>query len=307
MQSTDTVVIVTPDDFKFNYQTSETNTFQNDVNLEQEKISEEALEESKNLEASLVARGVRVIRLPSKANSSTPDAVFPNNWFSIHTTSNGLVLVLYPMLNLNRRAERQVDVLTQRLNQHGIDIQETIDLTYFESESKALEGTGSIVLDRVNRIAYAARSPRMNSEALAVFCERMQYTPVEFSSYNEKGVLIYHTNVMMSVGTEFAVVCKESITDASEADRVVASLERTKKTIIYITLQQLYRMCGNILEVRSTSNEVRIAMSETAYETFTPEQREQLSQCGEIVHMDIRTIEAVGGGSVRCMLAEIFH
>lgn len=301
--------MVSPDHFQFNVETSATNSFQHEITDQDlaSKVSTNALSEFETLGNALASAGVNVCTMKSRADVCTPDSVFPNNWFSVHTENDTTTLVLYPMLNINRQAERQTDVLTDVLSAQGIHIDNTIDLTYFEKEGKALEGTGSLVLDRVNRIAYASISPRMDAEVLKVFCDKLNYTAVMFSSYNIDHKLIYHTNVMMSVGQHFAVLCKASITDRDELNSVVTSLESTGKLVIDITQDQLNNMCGNILELRSrTDGRAKIAMSNTAYHAFTTEQKEVLQRYGDIVHVDISTIETVGGGSVRCMLAEIF-
>lgn len=304
-QTTDTVVMVSPDDFKFNYQTGTTNSFQQ--NVERENIALDALSDFKQLQDALCQNEVRIITLASRTDVSTPDAVFPNNWFSVHRESGKTLLVLYPMLNANRQSERQVDVLIQALNREGVLVDDVFDLTHFESEKKALEGTGSLVLDRVNKIAYASISPRMHPEVLADFCAKMQYTPMTFSSVNESGMPIYHTNVVMSVGTHFAVLCKDCITNLKEAEKVVNSLMTSEKAIIYISQAQMNQMCGNILEVKSRDGKSKIVMSDTAFAGFTKEQIGVLKGFGDIVHANIKTIETVGGGSARCMLAEIFY
>ena len=302
-QNTDTLVMISPDDFKFNYQTGTTNSFQHD--LEQENIAIDAQCDFERIQTALKQQGIRLVTLASRKDVSTPDAVFPNNWFSVHAENNKVSLVLYPMLNANRQAERQIDALCDALATIGISIDEIIDLTSFESEGKALEGTGSLVLDRVNKFAYASLSPRTCLCALNDFATRMGYQPVTFLSTDESGYPIYHTNVVMSVGSDFAVLCKECI--AEGAEMVVQSLIDSKKEIIYITSSQLKKMCGNILEVQGQDGRPKIIMSDTAFGAFTKDQLALLSQFGDIVHANIQTIETVGGGSARCMLAEVFY
>lgn len=305
-QSTDTVLMVSPDHFQFNSETGETNTFQ--LRIQSDNIIYEAQRNFHNLQLALTESGVRTLTMKSPVEC-TPDAVFPNNWFSVHTTEdNSTLLVLYPMLNANRQAERQVEPLIATLAAAGVVVDETLDLTYFETLGKALEGTGSLIFDRQNKVIYASRSPRMEEEVLQVLAEKLAYSTVVFSSIVE-GTLVYHTNVMMCVGTHFAIVCTECITDAAEAEAVTQSLHAHGKAVIEISIEQLKHMCGNVLEVQShvDPGAVRIVMSHTAYTAFTAQQVDRLSHYGQIVHVDIGTIEKVGGGSARCMLAEIYY
>ena len=304
-QSTDTVVMVSPDHFQFNSETGETNTFQ--LRIQHENLVSEAKSNFSNLQCALSDNGVRILTMDSP-DVCTPDAVFPNNWFSVHASGDRVLLILYPMLNANRQAERQVDRLTESLKTAGIVINEIFDLTYFEKECKALEGTGSLIFDRPNEIIYASRSPRMHEEALQVLATKLDYSCVVFSS-NVDGTLVYHTNVMMCVGTHFAIVCLECIEDPADRTKVSESLRNNGKEVINISVDQLKHMCGNVLELKSHAENgaVKIAMSDTAYNAFTNEQKEALSRYGQIVHASIDTIEKVGGGSVRCMLAEIYH
>lgn len=304
-QNTDTIVMISPDHFSFNYQTGSTNTFQHQV--ERDNIAQDALSDFQRLKNQIESKGIQVITLQSRTDVQTPDAVFPNNWFSVHTIDGETILVLYPMYNANRQAERQEEALKGALMEHNINIDRVVDLTTFETEQKALEGTGSMVLDRENKICYASLSPRTNLEVLRAFSQELGYELVPFSSTDEKGVLIYHTNVLMSVGKQFAVICTDCITDQQQASRVVDMLTESGKTIIYITLDQVNHMCGNILELVSKDGRTAIVMSDTAFNAFSDTQRAQLALCGEIVHAPIETIETVGGGSARCMLAEIFH
>jgi len=301
-QSTDTVLMVTPDHFQFNSQTGETNTFQ--LRIEHENITTEA---KSNLQTALSDSGVRLLTM-SSTDECTPDAVFPNNWFSVHAAEVKVLLILYPMLNANRQAERQVEKLTETLNSVGIEISEVFDLTHFEAQGKALEGTGSLIFDRQNKVIYASKSPRMHEEVLQVLAAKLGYSTVVFSSTVD-GTLVYHTNVMMCVGTHFAIVCLECIEDAADRQSVSDSLTSHGKAVIEISVEQLKHMCGNVLELKSHTDigATRIAMSDTAFNAFTEAQREKLVMYGQIVHASIDTIEKVGGGSVRCMLAEIYH
>jgi hypothetical protein len=306
-QSTDIVLMISPDTFQFNPQTAKTNVFQNasyQVNRYQEKVKQEF----EHMVAALRAIDIRVIILPSRQDVITPDAVFPNNWFSIHSlTKNNVMLVLYPILAENRRAERQVDALQSALQNHHIHITQVIDLTDYEQQQKYLEGTGSMVLDRLNRIVYAALSPRTDIDVLNKFASIMHYHPVTFHSYDNQMQPVYHTNVMMSVGTNMAIINADSITDAIERDTVLNSLAKSQKEMILITQEQMYAMAGNMLELCDGDGKTKIIMSQTAHEAFTPQQRNQLEQHAKIVTVDIPVIESMGGGSARCMLAEIFY
>lgn len=304
-QTTSTVMMVSPDDFGFNTETAGSNLFQNRA-ADSGSVQKQALQEFDAMVARLRAAGIRVIRLPSRMDARTPDAVFPNNWFSLHKLSTGeRVLVGYPMLAPNRRAERRLEHLGNRLAADGLAVSQVIDLSSFEQQQKFLEGTGSMVLDRAHRITYAALSPRTEPSVLQEFAQKLQYRPVSFHSYDCGGVPVYHTNVMMSVGKRFAVICAESIRDTSERDAVLGELRRTGKHIITITLEQMGMMCGNILELRSPKGPL-IVMSQTAYDHFTLQQKKELQRFGTLLPMQIPTIEAIGGGSARCMLGEVF-
>lgn len=296
--------MVRPDSFQFNEQTAHTNAFQQPE--QDAQAAEKAGNEFQEMVSTLRAHNIRVIVLNSRDDVITPDAVFPNNWFTTHRLAQGETLILYPMLAHNRRQERQQEALQQALITHDIKPITLVDLTHYEAQDKFLEGTGSVILDRINHLAYAAISPRTHPEVLEDFARRMNYTPVIFHSYDKTGNLIYHTNVMMSIGTDFVVIAADSITDAEERTRVMQTFTKNKKQIVLISTQQMDRMAGNILEVRSVNGDAKIIMSQTAFHAFTPEQRQQLSQFGELVTVNINTIEKLGGGSARCMLAEIF-
>jgi hypothetical protein len=185
-------------------------------------------------------------------------------------------------------------------------VEKTIDLTGFEKANQALEGTGSLVLDRVHKVAFASLSPRTNSTVLAKFLEKMHYKPIIFHSY-DKEKLIYHTNVMLSIGSHFAVVAADSITSPSERSKVLSDLKNLHKNVIIITLQQMENMAGNIIELRSTDGQSKILMSQTAFRAFTPEQRKKLEKFGKLIIVNIPLIEKLGGGSARCMITEVFH
>lgn len=298
------VVMVRPDYFRYNAETAVTNAFQRDST--DQGIRKKALAEFNGAVQSLKDRGVEVLLLSSPP-FITPDAVFPNNWFSIHKEgSSKRFMVLYPMLTPNRREERQVEALSNALAKQGVVVNEILDFTEYEKEDRALEGTGSMVLDRTNGVAYAALSPRTDEGILEQFCHQVGYKPVSFYSQDRYGNLIYHTNVMMSLGNAFCVVCLESIKDRDEKARFLGALLDSKKEVIEISHEQVEAMCGNILQLQNTEGEYVIVMSKSAEASFTKEQLIKLRKYGEILPLEISTIEAVGGGSARCMLAEVF-
>ena len=306
-QSTDTVLMISPDTFQFNIQTADTNAFQQQLK-NSSAASEMALKEFHAMVEELRKHNIRVLILPSRAGIVTPDAVFPNNWFSTHLSPDGgEMVILYPMLADSRRAERQWDDLKDLLDAQQIIVNEVKDLTGYEAENKYLEGTGSLVLDRVNRIAFAVLSPRTSLDVLHDFCKQMRYTPAMFSSVDKHGKPVYHTNVVMSIGSQFAVIAADTITDMQEREQILSILKKCNKNIIAITSDQMEQMAGNILEVLSLDGKVKIIMSQTAHDAFTPEQRQVLSSYGDLLVVHIDTIEKLGGGSARCMLAEIFH
>lgn len=303
MQTTDTVLMIAPDHFEYNHETANTNYFQTaipDLNIHQEanKIFDEFVQQLKFY-------GIQVLLLKNNPHIKTPDAVFPNNWFSVQRIQNQLTLILYPMFNPNRRAERQKKALLELLNAHQIKIDKLIDLTHFESENKALEGTGSVVFDHEQKKLYVSFSKRSHPDVLQQLIKEIQYEPITFRSYDKKGQEIYHTNVMMSIGKDFAILCKESIKDPSEQYQVIHAL--TNKKIIEISLVQLHHMAGNVLELRSKKNPSLLVMSTQAYEAYTQEQLQKLRNITHIIHSNLNIIETIGGGSARCMLAEIFH
>ncbi|MBW1744126.1 MAG: amidinotransferase [Deltaproteobacteria bacterium] len=305
-QTTDTVLMVCPDDFAYNPQTAASNVFQHQDKsaLQDNKL---AMEQFNGMVDELSSADIRVIRMKSREDVKTPDAVFPNNWFSTHRDGKSdTLIVVYPMHTPNRRAEIRVGLLKEKLKQNGITVSRIIDLTHYSEQGKALEGTGSLVLDRVHKVAFASLSPRTDRQVLDDFCVELGYRPVGFHSHM-RGKLIYHTNVMMSVGTDFAVICAESIKDDSERELVLKELRELGKRIILISAEQIKHMCGNILELHSRSGNKVILMSTSAYSNFTPQQKKELEKSASLLPVDIHTIENIGGGSARCMVAEIFH
>jgi hypothetical protein len=297
MHTTSTVLMVPPRGFCFNIQTAMSNAFQQ--KLVGEDVKTRAMSEFNAMVDSMTRQGVNVILL--NQHESLPDAVFPNNWFSTHRIDKQTILILYPMLTVNRQAEVNRQGLLQRLNQHDILIDEVIDL----SKTKGvLEGTGSLVFDRVNKYVYASISPRTHTRLVEMVAKQLGYLPVLFESFDAKGMNIYHTNVMMSVGEKFVVVCLEAIVDKSQRQYVEKVLSSSAKTIIPISLEQVNHMCGNVIEL--CVNPSLVLMSKQAYRNFNERQRLQLLQFANVLPVDIHTIETIGGGSARCMVAEVF-
>jgi hypothetical protein len=244
--------------------------------------------------------GVDVTVIEDTPEPHTPDAIFPNNWVSFH--ANGTVC-LYPMYAPNRRLERREDIIVQL--QKKFKVSHTMDFTSYEAAQQFLEGTGSMVLDRINKIAYACLSPRTNPEILEEFATKMGYRVVSFTSTDEKGTQIYHTNVVMSVGDRFAVICTETIIDDAERAHVLQTLKQTGKDVIEISMEQLKRFAGNMLQVQNKSGESILVMSTQAYRSLLPQQLKTLEKYNQMFYTDLYTIESNGGGSARCMMAEV--
>ena len=304
MQITNTVLMIRPVRFRMNEQTAVNNYFQEKIDTENQQINHQAQQEFDTFVQKLRLVGVKVIVVDDIYEQNTPDSVFPNNWISFHQNGN---VALYPMFAENRRRERREDIL-DKIEAEGFLIENVYDYTSAEEENIFLEGTGVMVLDRVNRKAYCALSPRADEDLFIEFCEDFEYTPIIFHAYQQVGdkqALIYHTNVMMAVGDTFAVICADSITDKKERKNVLAHLKDGKKDIIYITTQQMEHFAGNMLQVQGDNN-TYLVMSDAAYQSLTPAQINQLEQHTKILHTNLTTIETCGGGSARCMLAEVF-
>lgn len=304
MQITNTVLMIRPVRFRMNEQTAVNNYFQEKIDTENQQINHQAQQEFDTFVQKLRLVGVKVIVVDDIYEQNTPDSVFPNNWISFHQNGN---VALYPMFAENRRRERREDIL-DKIEAEGFLIENVYDYTSAEEENIFLEGTGVMILDRVNRKAYCALSPRADEDLFIEFCEDFEYTPIIFHAYQQVGdkqALIYHTNVMMAVGDTFAVICADSITDKKERKNVLAHLKDDKKDIIYITTQQMEHFAGNMLQVQG-DNSTYLVMSDAAYQSLTPAQINQLEQHTKILHTNLTTIETCGGGSARCMLAEVF-
>lgn len=302
-QTTSTVLMVQPVQFGYNQQAAQSNSFMHAPTQSPNQVQQLALQEFNTLVEALQQAGVTVHVIPDTTEPATPDSIFPNNWFSTHRTSGQSALVLYPMESVSRRLERRDDV--QHFLQSTFQYQECISLTHYEDNSIYLEGTGSMVLDRANNIAYVALSSRSQLQPLQEFCTRLGFTAITFHSQHPSGVEVYHTNVIMSIGKNIAVVCFEVI-PRHEQDAIRQSLQSTGHTILELTIEQLNNFAGNMLNLASPTGENIWVMSSSAWSSLTPAQQQTLSNDGAIVQVPIPTIEHIGGGSVRCMIAEVF-
>ncbi|MGO9512546.1 MAG: citrulline utilization hydrolase CtlX [Steroidobacteraceae bacterium] len=318
-QSAATVLMVRPARFAFNAQTAPSNSFQalraelNGVDGTPSQSDNQlpesahrdlqglALREFDALSERLEQAGVKVIVADDTETPAKPDALFPNNWVSFHRDGT---VVLYPMLAPNRRSERREEVIRQVTGDGAFRITRTVDLSYRENHGKYLEGTGSLVLDRPRRLAYANLSPRTDLDVLGEFAQQLDYELVTFEAFDGMGNAVYHTNVMMAIGARFAVVCGAAIAQPRHRDAVYSQLRASGREIIEITLPQMRQFAGNLLELAPAGGNV-IALSTTAWRSLDPAQRRALENYGSVLTADIPVIERYGGGGVRCMLAEI--
>ena len=298
--------MVRPISFRMNEQTAVNNYYQQELsNTLPATIHIKAQKEFDDFVLKLQNNGVDVIVVNDTETPSTPDSIFPNNWISFH--ENGDV-GLYPMFAENRRLERREDVL-EILEEKEFSIENVVDYTDAEEEAVFLEGTGSVVLDRQNRNAYCALSPRADEDLFIEFCEDFEYTPVVFranQTVNNKREAIYHTNVMMCVAEQFAIICLASIDDKKERKNVIKHLKENGKEVIDITEEQVHAFAGNMLQVNGTDNQQYIVMSSSAYASLRKDQLQKIEKNNTIIHSSLETIETCGGGSARCMMAEVF-
>lgn len=312
-QTTNSILMIRPVAFRMNEQTAVNNYYQKVLNgLSPETVNAKAQQEFDTFVNKLRKVGVNVIVVEDTIEPNTPDSIFPNNWISFH--ENGDV-VLYPMFAENRRAERREDIL-DILEDEGFEINQIMDYTSAEEDGIFLEGTGSLLLDRENGKAYCALSPRADEELMIEFCEDFEFTPVLFEAFQTVNLpdgkaggerkLMYHTNVMMCLGDTFAVICADCIDDKKERKMVLDSLRGDDKEVILITEEQVNNFAGNMLEVKGKNDKRFLVMSESAFKSLTKKQIAQLEAHVEIIHSSLNTIEACGGGSARCMMAEIF-
>lgn len=304
-QITSKVLMIKPVKFYYNAQTAVNNAYQKNLEENPELVEKKALDEFDALVNKMKSVEIEVDVIQDTSTPYTPDSIFPNNWFSSHQNNT---LIIYPMFAENRRLERTkfLPSLKKLFLNKTVNI---IDLTSSEKENKFLEGTGALVLDRINKIAYCSLSPRANEVVLDEFCKLTNYKSLKFHSaqnFNNISTSIYHTNVMMGVTENFVVVCLESISDLKERDALKNSILNSKKEIINISLSQILKFCGNVLELKNSHGKRYTLMSKSAFEGFTKEQIDVIKKSSEIIYSDISTIETYGGGSVRCMIAELF-
>lgn len=299
MQTTSTVLMVRPINFGFNEETAVNNAFQKKGF--EDKAQMMALEEFDKFVGLLRSNDIEVLVVQDTPEPVTPDSVFPNNWFSTH---EGGTLVIFPMFAKNRRLERKRSVLDLL---HGkYKIKRIVDLTKWEEKSLFLEGTGSMILDRDNDLVYTCRSLRTDEEVLEEFCDELEYDYFIFSAFDKNGGPVYHTNVMMCIAERFVVACLDSITNISEREEFIGLIEESDKELIEISLEQMTLFAGNMLELKNKKGEALLVMSATAKKSLAKDQLDRLSSYCRILSPDLSTIENNGGGSARCMLAEIF-
>lgn len=303
MQTTDTVLMIEPIAFGYNAETAKNNYFQ--VEQTGSDIQSKALAEFNTFVGKLRGKGINVITIKDTLDPHTPDSIFPNNWVSFHKDGK---VVLYPMFASNRRVERRDDIL-ESIKAQGFDITEIDDWSFPETRGHFLEGTGSMIFDHDNKIAYGSVSLRLDENLFREFCEKYGFTPIVFHSYQTVGterLPIYHTNVMMCVADKFVVICLDCIDDELEREKVIETIKNSGKEIVEISEEQMQQFAGNMLQVQNKEGEKFLVMSQTAYQSLTPEQVSAIEKHCEIIYSDLNTIEVNGGGSARCMLAEVF-
>jgi hypothetical protein len=301
-QLASTVLMIRPVRFESNPQTAESNRFQERTNASPEEQQQAARAEFDGLVSILRDGGIEVLVFDDMPEPHTPDSIFPNNWVSFHADGR---VVLYPMEAGNRRLERRTDIIERLGDEHGFAVSEVVDLSAHENDGQYLEGTGSMVLDRIGHVAYACLSSRTHHGPLGDFAQRMNYEVVSFDAVDRDGIPIYHTNVLMSVGEELAVICDAAIPRDEQRAAVLQRLRDSGREIISLDFDQLDAFAGNMLELRNANGDRVVAMSQQAFDSLNDEQRRVLQDNGGILNAPIDTIEASAGGSVRCMLAEV--
>ena len=305
-QNSSDLIMIEPKHFGFNIETAEDNHYQiNDDLISEIEIKQKANKEFNELVKKIKEENISVRVFEDEKNIITTDSVFPNNWISLHEEGK---VILYPMFSKNRRKERENSFVKSYLNNNYF-INQIIDLTDWEKKEKFLEGTGSMIFDRINKICFAAISNRTSSVVLKELCDILHYDLFTFKAnqtYNNNRVPIYHTNVMMSLGEKFVVICLESIDDITEKSKIISLLKKLKKEIIEINEKQVENFAGNLLQVENKKREKFIVMSSKAYNCFSKNQIDKLNKHGKIIHSNLDVIEKIGGGSARCMIAENF-
>lgn len=300
-QTTSTVLMVRPEYFHFNEETAASNAFQKKVTADATEIREKVLAEFDSFVKMLRQKNIEVIVVEDTPDPLTPDAVFPNNWVMFHPSGD---ISLFPMEAQNRRLERRTDII-EGLRQN-FDLRKVEDLSISESQNRFLEGTGSMVFDHRNKVGYACISPRTDKELFEKFCTKHGYKAVSFDAVDQNGKAIYHTNVLMCVGKKLAVICLDAIADATEHQMVKNSLQQGGLDIVEISFDQMNHFAGNMLQLTNPAGEELLIMSDQAFRALTKEQITQIEKHAEIIHPPLYTIEEIGGGSARCMMAEVF-
>ena len=297
---TSRILMISPNKFRNNELTIVDNSFQS-RQVNNTSISDNAISEFERLKETILKKDISIHALDDDSEFDTPDAVFPNNWISFHKSHKA---VLYPMYASNRRLERKSSTL-EKLSNQGLNIEIIKDYSHFENDNKFLEGTGSVVLDRKNKFAYCSVSSRSDDELFRLFCSEMNYKPIVFNSiYQSKP--IYHTNVMMSICNNFSIICLDSIKEENQRKSVKANLKDSNFEIIDITIDQMCSFLGNSIQLIDSNYNPLLVMSSTAYDSISGSQLKIIEKYTDIIHSDIKTIEKNGGGSARCMIAEIF-
>jgi len=306
-QSTNTLMMIRPVQFRFNEQTAVNNYYQKVIDgIKPEEANEKAQAEFDTFVEKLRSKGVQVIVFDDTTDTDTPDSIFPNNWISFHNDGR---VGLYPMYAENRRLERRDDILERLKKEYGLKITNTVDFTGHEELGSFLEGTGSMILDRPNKLCYAAISLRTNEKILDEFCDKFGYKAVKFianQTVDGKRMPIYHTNVMMCVADDFAILCADSIDNENERNHVISTLQNSDKEVIEISEDQKHHFAGNMLQVKSTDGTPYLVMSAAAHQALSQQQVDAIEKHCEIISSSLDTIEALGGGSARCMMAEVF-
>ncbi|MEO9020528.1 MAG: arginine deiminase-related protein [Ginsengibacter sp.] len=301
-QTTSEILLVRPANFSFNEQTALSNAFQNKAaGGDQKKLRQQAFDEFDLFAEKLRSNGIGVTVFDDTTSPPKPDSVFPNNWISFH--DDGTV-ILYPMYAPNRRLERRMDIIDEL--KKIFSITSMVDLSFYEKENRFLEGTGSVVFDHPHKLAYACISPRTDKELFLTLCKKLDYTAIPFHAHDRNGIEIYHTNVLMCVCENFSVICLNAITSSDEREKVIKSLSQTGHEIIDISFEQMNRFAGNMLALKNKENKKLLVLSQSAFDSLLDHQKTTILTYCEMIPLNIKTIETIGGGSARCMIAEIF-
>ena len=301
MQATNNILLIRPSNFGFNNETAISNSFQKKVNGNESKLKKLVLAEFDAFVSVLKTKGINVFVFEDTNFPEKPDAVFPNNWISFHAEGT---VIIYPMHAHNRRKERRQDII--EAIKKNFNITKLIDFSGYEKQNKYLEGTGSIVFDHKNKIAYASLSPRTDKGLFLKLCDQLSYKGICFYSFDKSGKEIYHSNVMMCIGENFAAICLAAINDEKEKEMVFNNLTASGHRVIDISFHQMENFAGNMLELKGGTKKNILALSQSAFNCLATSQKQQLAQSVELVPLAIPTIETIGGGSARCMIAEIF-